>query len=307
MKDESPKAQLIQKIKAVNNILVTVSRNPSVDQLVSALALAMALNKLGKRSVAVFSGQIPAEIHFLDPEKVFESNADSLRDFIISISVDKADRMQVKPEGDFVKVYITPYRTTITPDDLRFEDGDFNIELIIAIGVASRDELDASIASHGKIFHNAVTATMNLSKLNDALGTISWQDERLGCYSEMCYSLAVGLAGNDKSLIDSSVATAFLTGVVLKKRSIVPVLSKEGYTTSLPFTGLTVFTVATITNSLSVLDVVALRKNAPKIGTSPNNGTFLIPSASSLRSNPPITKLSPSATSNVDFDLRVSK
>ena len=28
MKDESPKAQLIQKIKAVNNILVTVSRNP---------------------------------------------------------------------------------------------------------------------------------------------------------------------------------------------------------------------------------------------------------------------------------------
>lgn len=60
MKDESPKAQLIQKIKAVNNILVTVSRNPSVDQLVSALALAMALNKLGKRSVAVFSGQIPA-------------------------------------------------------------------------------------------------------------------------------------------------------------------------------------------------------------------------------------------------------
>ena len=214
MKDESPKAQLIQKIKAVNNILVTVSRNPSVDQLVSALALAMALNKLGKRSVAVFSGQIPAEIHFLDPEKVFESNADSLRDFIISISVDKADRMQVKPEGDFVKVYITPYRTTITPDDLRFEDGDFNIELIIAIGVASRDELDASIASHGKIFHNAVTATMNLSKLNHALGTISWQDERLGCYSEMCYSLAVGLAGNDKSLIDSSVATAFLTGVV---------------------------------------------------------------------------------------------
>ena len=55
MKDESPKAQLIQKIKAVNNILVTVSRNPSVDQLVSALALAMALNKLGKRSVAVCS------------------------------------------------------------------------------------------------------------------------------------------------------------------------------------------------------------------------------------------------------------
>ena len=156
---ETTQKQLINKIKSVNNILVTVSRDPSVDELASALALTLALNKLGKRSVAVFSGQIPRSIHFLNPEKTFEDNADSLRDFIISLSKDKADRLKVRPDGDFVKVYITPYRTKITPDDLRFDEGDFNIELIVAIGVSSRDELDASIASHGKIFHNAVTAT----------------------------------------------------------------------------------------------------------------------------------------------------
>ena len=86
----------------------------------------------------------------------------------------------MRPDGEFVKVYITPYRTKITPADLKFEEGDFNIELIIAIGVSSRDELDASIASHGKIFHNAVTATLNLGQLHDALGMISWQDTRSG-------------------------------------------------------------------------------------------------------------------------------
>lgn len=214
MKSDSPIKQLTSKIKSVNNILITVSRNPGVDQLASTLGLSLALNKLGKRSVAVFSGKIPPAIHFLNPEKTFEDNADSLRDFIISLSKDKADRLKVRPDGEFVKVYITPYRTKITPADLKFEEGDFNIELIIAIGVSSRDELDASIASHGKIFHNAVTATLNLGQLHDALGMISWQDTRAGCYAQMCYQLINNLSDDEHQLVDEAVATALLTGVV---------------------------------------------------------------------------------------------
>ena len=216
MKSESPQKQLASKIKSVNNILITVSRNPNVDQLASTLGLTMALNKLGKRSVAVFSGRIPSAIRFLNPKKTFENNADSLRDFIISISKDKADRLKVRPDGDFVKVYITPYRTKITPSDLKFEEGDFNIELIIAIGVSSRDELDASIASHGKIFHNAVTATLNLGQLHDALGMISWQDTHSGCYAQMCYNLIdiLGRGEDSQDLVDEPIATALLTGVV---------------------------------------------------------------------------------------------
>ena len=213
MKNESPEKQLLSKIKSVNNILITVSRNPNVDQLTAALGLSIALNKLGKRSVAVFSGKIPPAIRFLQPEKTFENNADSLRDFIISLDKDKADRLKVRPDGDFVKVYITPYRTKISKADLKFEEGDFNIELIIAIGVGNRDELDSSIASHGKIFHNAVTATLNLEQTHDILGMISWQDNKYGCYAQMCYELIDEL-DNDGKLIDESIATALLTGVV---------------------------------------------------------------------------------------------
>lgn len=213
MKNESPEKQLLSKIKSVNNILITVSRNPNVDQLTAALGLSIALNKLGKRSVAVFSGKIPPVIRFLQPEKTFENNADSLRDFIISLDKDKADRLKVRPDGDFVKVYITPYRTKISKGDLKFEEGDFNIELIIAIGVGNRDELDSSIASHGKIFHNAVTATLNLEQTHDILGMISWQDNKYGCYAQMCYELIDEL-DNDGKLIDESIATSLLTGVV---------------------------------------------------------------------------------------------
>jgi nanoRNase/pAp phosphatase (c-di-AMP/oligoRNAs hydrolase) len=94
MNEKSPRAQIATKIKSVSNILVTVSRNPNVDQLAAALGLTFMLDKLGKHATAVFSGKIPPAINFLQPEKTFEDNADSLRDFIISLDKDKADRLR---------------------------------------------------------------------------------------------------------------------------------------------------------------------------------------------------------------------
>lgn len=215
MDGKSQKSKLIDKIKDANNILITVSRNPNIDQLTSALALALAINRLDKRAVAVFSGSMPKSLNFLNPQKTFESNADSLRDFIILIDKEKAGRLRVNADGDFAKVYITPYRTKITTDDIKFEDGDFNVELIIAIGVTSREELDLAIASHGKIFHDAITATINMDKVHDELGSISWQDEGMDCYSEMIAMLVNSLSeGQNHVLMDEAVSTALLTGVV---------------------------------------------------------------------------------------------
>lgn len=211
--DKDAKQQLNDKIQSSNNILVTVSRNPSVDALAATVALTLALDKLGKHATAVFSGQIPPAINFLEPEKTFENNADSLRDFVISLDKEKADRLRFKPDGDMVRIYITPYKTKLSVDDLSFSDGDFNIELVIAIGVSSRDELDDAIANQGRILHSASAATIGLDDEKDQLGSISWQDNKASSYSELVNSLVSGLS-NDKDFIDTQIATALLTGLV---------------------------------------------------------------------------------------------
>ena len=46
MSTASAKQQVIQKIKENTNILVTVSRDPSVDELSAALGLTLFLNEL---------------------------------------------------------------------------------------------------------------------------------------------------------------------------------------------------------------------------------------------------------------------
>jgi hypothetical protein len=208
--DNNQKQQAADRIKQANNILVTVSSNPSVDQLAACIGLTVTLNKMGKHATAVFSGAVPSTIEFLQPEKTIEKNTDSLRDFIIALDKSKADKLRYKVEDRVVKIFITPYRTSINEKDLEFSQGDFNVDVVVALGVHSQAELDQAITSHGRILHDATVITMNV-KPGGELGGINWLDPSASSLSELAVQL-IGLL--DKKLIDNQVATALLTGIV---------------------------------------------------------------------------------------------
>lgn len=213
MQDVKVKQQVVEKVKVASNILVTVSTDPSVDELAAALGLTLLLNKMGKHATAVFSGVTPPAINFLNPEKTFEDTADSLRDFIIALDKEKADHLRYKVDGDVVKIFITPYRTTITGDDLEFSQGDYNVELVLALGVENKDHLDTALAAHGRILHDATVATVTAGTQTSKLGSIDWHDDNASSLSEMLVGLSDSLK-IEKGILDEAIATAFLTGIV---------------------------------------------------------------------------------------------
>ncbi len=207
------KVQIVEKIKSSTNILVTVGRDPTVDDLSAAVGLTAMLNSMGKHATAIFSGAIPPAISFLEPDKVFEGTADSLRDFIIALDKEKADHLRYKIEGDVVKIFITPYRTTITGEDLQFSQGDFNVEIVLALGVANKDYLDSAISAHGQIIQDVTIATISAGEQTSNLGSIDWHDDTASSLSEMIVSLSDSLK-TDKPLLDKQISTALLTGIV---------------------------------------------------------------------------------------------
>jgi hypothetical protein len=204
------KQAIADRLKQSNNILVTVSSNPSVDQLSACIGLTLALNKLGKHATAVFSGIVPSTLEFLQPDKTIEKNTDSLRDFIIALDKAKADKLRYKVEDKVVKIFITPYKTSISEKDLDFSQGDFNVDVVIALGVHQQNELDQAITAHGRILHDAVVATVN-TKPGGELGTINWLDTTASSLSELTVQL-IDLV--DKEVMDGQMATALLTGIV---------------------------------------------------------------------------------------------
>lgn len=204
--------QIVENIIDSNNVLVTVSANPSVDELSAALGITLLINKLDKHATAVFSGKVPPAIDFLNPHKTFENTVDSLRDFIIALDKNKADHLRYKVVDDMVKIFITPYRTTINEKDLDFSQGDYNVETVLAIGVKSAEDLDHALEAHGRILHDATVAAVSLGE-ETKLGGLEWADRSASSYSEMLFSLAEVIR-SDKKLIDEQIATAFLTGIV---------------------------------------------------------------------------------------------
>ncbi len=207
---DNAKQQLTLKLKDSSNVLVTVSKNPSVDQLAALIGLSLILNKLNKHCAGVFSGQIPSTIEFLKPEKTIEKSTDSLRDFIIALDKNKADKLRYKVEDNIVRIFITPYKTSITEKDLDFSQGDFNVDILVALGVTDQADLDEAITAHGRILHDALVTSINISP-KGGLGSINWQEPSASSLSELIAELAQNLG--DK-IFDEQIATALLTGIV---------------------------------------------------------------------------------------------
>ncbi len=212
MDQNQAKQQIVDRVKNAQNVLITVSTNPSVDQLAACIGLTLFVNKLDKHGTAVFSGAVPSTIEFLQPEKTLETNTDSLRDFIISLDKAKADKLRYKVEDSVVRIFITPYRTSITEKDLVFTQGDFNVDVVLALGVHDRAQLDAAITAHGRILHDATVISLNAGGGNvPEIGQINWQDPSASSLCEMLVSISESFG---TGLIDNQIATALLTGIV---------------------------------------------------------------------------------------------
>ncbi|HEX5447657.1 MAG TPA: hypothetical protein VFW90_00420 [Candidatus Saccharimonadales bacterium] len=206
------KQQIAERVKQATKFLVTVNSNPTVDQLAACIGLTLLLNKMGKHATAVFSGKVPNTIEFLQPDKTLQSNTDSLQDFIISLDKNKADKLRYKVEDQFVRIFITPYRTSLNEKDLVFSQGDFNVEVVMALGINNRTQIDAAITAHGRILHDATVISLNAGPgKSPDVGQINWQDETASSLSEMLVSISEAFG---PGLIDSQMATAFLTGIV---------------------------------------------------------------------------------------------
>ena len=204
-------SDVAQKIEDSHNVLIALSSDPSVDEMASAIGLSLFLDKMGKRATAIYSGSTPNALEFLKPEETFESTADTLQDFVIALNKEKADHLRYKLDGDYVKIYITPYRTRISEDDLEFSYGDFNVDLVLALDVTNGIDLDSALREHGRIMHDAVI--INITTGNPGkFGEIEWSDKNSSSVSEMIAKLLYSLRGDTQ--IEKEEATAFLTGIV---------------------------------------------------------------------------------------------
>lgn len=203
--------QVAEKITTSRNILIALSGDPSVDELSAAISLSLFLDRLGKHAIAIYSGTIPDALKFLNPEDKFESDADVLQDFVISIDKDKADHLRYKLDGDDVRIFITPYRHKIVTEDLEFSRGDYNVDLVLALNVNNGVDLDPALREYGRIMKDAFIVNITTGNAGK-FAELEWTNRHASSVSEMVAGLFLSSTGETQ--LNADEATTLLTGIV---------------------------------------------------------------------------------------------
>ena len=202
--------KVAEKIQKGTNILIALSKDPNVDEISAAIALAIVLDQQKKHVTAIYSGKTPNTLEFLKPEETFEKDTSSLQDFIIALNKSKADHLTYKLDGDYVKIYITPYKGQVKKEDLEYSYGEYNVDLVIVFNVNAGSEIDSALSEYGRIMHDASAINIT-SGLPGRFADLEWSDPEKSSVCEMVYNLLKELEITDLS---QEVATALLTGIL---------------------------------------------------------------------------------------------
>lgn len=207
---EDAVSKVADKIQHATNILIALSKDPNVDEISAAIALAFVLDQQKKHVTAIYSGQTPNALEFLRPEETFQKDISGLQDFIIALNKSKADHLIYQVEGDYVKILITPYKGQIKKEDLEYSYSDYNVDLVIVFNVNSGSEIDSALSEYGRIMHDA-TAINITSSVPGRFADLEWSDPSKSSVCEMVYDLLSELEIDNTP---QEVATALLTGIL---------------------------------------------------------------------------------------------
>ena len=209
--DLTPKQQASEAVRQANSILIVTGQNPSIDQISTTLGLLLILRKFGKRVNAVVSDIVPAQLAFL-PVVDLGRNLSGGRDFVLKLRTDKAKLASLKylQEENSLNIYLKPAQGSFAPSDVSFDYGDFHYDIIIAVGVPSRNRLDRIFTENPSLFNTPIV-NIDFHRINESFGAINLVDTNAASLAEMMIALSESL---QTGLIDEPIATALLTGII---------------------------------------------------------------------------------------------
>ena len=208
------KQQLADKLREAETVLVTTDASPSISQLSAGLGLVGILEDMDKSALFVYDGEVSPALDFLKPSEAISADAESLRDFIISFDTSKVDKFRYTQEDNQYNILLTPGRKqVINEEDIRYHKGDFNIDLVLSLGVSSRSSICQAVGQHAQLMDSIPMVNILTDSQRSSLETEFWQADTVCSLGEMIYDLSQAMEDNYR--LDRQVANAtLLTSIV---------------------------------------------------------------------------------------------
>ncbi|MCX6785688.1 MAG: DHH family phosphoesterase [Candidatus Komeilibacteria bacterium] len=208
--------ELVQKSR---KILITSAKQFSGDGLAASLALWLIFKKLNKNAdVVIESFQLPENLKFLPAVDEIKNDVKKLKKFIINLNITQTgiEGLNYDIQGNNLRIHLTPKQGGFTPEDLKFETGEFAYDLIFVVDTPELESLGRLYDYHRDLFYQIPVINIDHSPANEQYGHINLTDITAASTTEIIYQL---LKEWDPILINEEVATCLLTGLIAKTRS----------------------------------------------------------------------------------------
>lgn len=208
----TPKQQTVELLKQAESVLIVTGRQPTVDQVVSVVALQTALAKLGKKSQAVITDNLPPATQIVDTSRIARS-LDGVRDFIVSLDLSQVevDKLKYDVVDNRLDITITPHSGNFKAQDARFDYGAYQFDLVVVIGVVSIPKIDSLLEQNPTLFDGLHLINLDYHRINEQYGSVNLIDSAATSTSEMLMSIMEALS---QGMIDEEIGTALLTGIM---------------------------------------------------------------------------------------------
>ena len=213
-----PKEQILDQINKSETVLICIGKNPDGDALGSSLGLCLALKKMGKKADIVSPTAILDKYSFLPSSDTVTHKLEGVRDYILSLDMDKEKLHQLRYEvqNNKLKIFITAKNSDLEEKDIIIESARFKYDLIIILGTADLENLGSIYDENSDLFYEAPVVNIDHNPSNEYFGKINLVDVTASSTSEIIFNLIVDIK---EELIDEQIATNLLEGIIFKTSS----------------------------------------------------------------------------------------
>lgn len=211
--------QAKEPLNRAKQVLITFAPQRGGDAVASALALQLALEKLGKRVDVVSTGfTLPGGLRFLPSARRIASSVGTLRKFIVSVNLERTELQDLSysVENHKLNMYLTPRQGSFSAADITTRSSDFSYDLIIVVDTPDLGSLGELFQNNTEFFYQTTIINIDHAPTNEQFGQVNVTNLNVPSTADLVFDLLESL---DPHIIDEDIATCLLTGLTAATRS----------------------------------------------------------------------------------------
>lgn len=204
-------------LRNAKKILIAPSSPMDGDSVGSSLALMIALRKMGKEVTVVGYDPMPDALKFLPYVSQIQTEIPESKDFVISLSTDKADveHLKYEVEDGKIKIIVTPKMGRFNPADVAFTSETPDYDLLVTVDTGDLVQLGKLYELHKDLFQRIPVLNIDHHASNGKFGSHNYLEYGFAATTQMVTPIIQTFEKErGEELIDEDVATLLLVGII---------------------------------------------------------------------------------------------